>query len=172
MNTKPRKSELDLEHRPAYRFSILAALSTRAMAGMLAERAGLTVSGWRALSIIGAHEPLSSGSVARHSSMDPDKVTRAVDRLVAKGLVSRAADAADRRRVLLTLTARGRRVFDEIDGRRRELDVEFLSVLSDGERKALFAILDKLELQARRIFTGRGAWRSLVRAAKVRGARK
>ncbi len=162
MSTRPDETELDLEHRPAYRFSILAALSTRAMAGLLAEHSGLTIAHWRALSIIGAHEPLSSSSVARHSSMDADKVTRAVDRLVAKGLVARESDKADRRRVVLTLTARGRKTYGEIDRRRRELDAEFLRVLSDAERKAFFATLDKLELQARCIFTGRDAWRALV----------
>lgn len=168
MSRKPPRAELDLEHRPAYRFSILAALSTRAMAGLLAERSGLTVSGWRALSIIGTHEPLSAGSVAKHSSMDADKVTRAVDRLVARGLVARRADAADRRRVVLTLTAKGRRVYGDIDSRRREIDAEFLSVLTEAERRAFFATLDKLELQARRIFTGRDAWRGLVSAPRSR----
>lgn len=162
MNAKPRQSDLDLEHRPAYRFSILAALSTRAIAGMLAKKFGVTVAGWRALSVIGAFEPVSSGNVAHRSSMDADKVTRAVDRLVGLGLVARKVDAEDRRRVVLTLTARGRRVHDEIDRQRRDMDVEFLSVLSEAERKSLFAALDKLELQARRIFTGRDAWRALV----------
>jgi DNA-binding MarR family transcriptional regulator len=168
MNAKPRESELDLEHRPAYRFSILAALSTRAMSGLLAERAGLTVSGWRAFSVIGAWEPISSGGVARRSSMDADKVTRAVDRLVEKGLVARKVDAADRRRVSLTLTTKGRRIYADLDHARRAIDVEFLSVLSEAERRSFFAALDKLELQARRIFSGRDAWRGLVGASKPR----
>lgn len=169
---KPRESELDLEHRPAYRFSILAAMSTRAMSGLLAERAGITVSGWRALSVIGTFEPVSSGGVARRSSMDADKVTRAVDRLVAKGLVARKVDPEDRRRVALTLTPRGRRIFTDIERSRREIDVEFLSVLSESERRSFFAALDKLELQARRIFTGRDAWRGLTgRGGKAAGRR-
>lgn len=162
MKSKPLQSQLDLEHRPAYRFSILAALSTRAMAGMLAERFAITVAGWKALSMIGAFQPISSGAVARRSSMDPDKVTRAVDQLANKGLVAREVDPEDRRRVVLTLTPRGKRAYTEIDGMRRQVDVEFLSVLSDAERKSFFEALDKLELQARRIFTGRDAWRGLV----------
>jgi DNA-binding MarR family transcriptional regulator len=104
--------------------------------------------------------------------MDADKVTRAVDRLVAKGLVARKPDAADRRRVVLSLTARGRRVYAAIDRRRREIDVEFLSVLTEAERRNLFAALDKLELQARRIFTGRDAWRGLVTQARSGRTRK
>lgn len=168
MTAKSLLSELDLEHRPAYRFSILAALSTRAMAGMLSERFRITVAGWKALSMIGAYEPISSGMVARRSSMEPDKVTRAVDQLVGKGLVARKVDPADRRRVVLTLTASGRRAYGEIDRMRRQVDAEFLSVLSDSERKAFFEALDKLELQARRIFTGRDAWRGLVAERQVR----
>jgi hypothetical protein len=75
-------------------------------------------------------------------------------------------DPEDRRRVVLTLTARGTRAYTEIDGMRRQVDVEFLSVLSDVERKSFFEALDKLELQARRIFTGRDAWRGLVGGSK------
>jgi len=167
----PLQAQLDLEHRPAYRFSILAALSTRAMAGMLAERFSITVAGWKALSMIGAFGPISSGSVARRSSMDPDKVTRAVDQLVDKGLVARKVDREDRRRVVLTLTARGKRAYGEIDGMRRQVDVQFLSVLSETERRNLFAALDKLELQARRIFNGRDAWKGLVDAGRKRRAK-
>jgi DNA-binding MarR family transcriptional regulator len=155
-------ANLDLEHRTAYRFSMLAAQSTRCM-GDLYRRLGLTVSGWSTLSIIGRYEPIYPGSIAERTSVDPDKVTRAVDRLVAKGFVARKVDAADRRRIVLTLTARGRRVYTEIDQVRRAVEKKFLSVLTKDEFARFNAALGKLEVQARRIFTGKGAWRALVR---------
>src|SRR3954471_8132025 len=97
---------LDLEHRTAYRFSMLAAQSTRCMADLY-RKAGITVGGWRTLSLIGRYEPIYPSSIAERTSVDPDKVTRAVDRLVEKGLVARKVDNADRRRIALRLTARG-----------------------------------------------------------------
>lgn len=159
MSAKPRNSELNLENRLAYRFSNIAAFSYRSIAGMLSERYGMTVAGWRAISVIGAYQPISSGGVASRCSMDADKVTRAVDRLAAKGLVVRKVDPADRRRVILTLTARGRRAHDEIDEVRRRMDAEFLGAIPEIERKALFATLDRLEQQARTVYTGRDTWR-------------
>ena len=158
---KPARINLDLEHRTAYRFSMLAAQSTRCMADLY-RKLGLTVGGWRTLSLIGRYEPIHPGSIAERTSVDPDKVTRAVDRLVDKGLVARKIDKLDRRRVVLTLTARGRRVHAEIDQVRRAVEEKFLSVLTKDELKGFNAVMDKLEAQARRIFTGKGAWRALV----------
>ena len=94
--------------------------------------------------------------------MDADKVTRAVDRLVSRGLVARKVDAEDRRRIVLRLTARGRRVHAEIEQVRRAIEERFLSVLSAEELARFNATLGKLEAQAARIFTGKGAWRELV----------
>ncbi len=158
---KVQASSLDLEHRTAYRFSLLAAQSTRCM-GELYRKVGLTVGGWRTLSIIGRYEPIHPGSIAERTSVDADKVTRAVDRLVAKGLVARKVDPEDRRRIVLTLTARGRRVYAYMDHVRRSIEEQFLSVLTLEELAAFSATLDKLETQARRIFTSKASWRELV----------
>ncbi len=172
-----KSSSLALEHRLAYRFSILSAQSTRCL-GDLYRKLGLTVGGWRTLSLIGRYEPIYPSTIAERTSVDADKVTRAVDRLVSKGLVARKVDAEDRRRIVLTLTARGRRVHTEIDQVRRQIEEKFLSVLSPDELARFKATLDKLEAQAGRIFTGRGAWRGLIegmsspKAAEAKPARR
>src|SRR4051812_2371262 len=162
---------LDLEHRTAYRFSMLAARSTRCMADLY-RNLGLTVGGWRTLSLIGRYEPIHPSSIAERTSVDPDKVTRAVDRLVHKGFVARKVDSEDRRRIVLRLTARGRRVYEELDHIRRKIEEKFLSVLSKDELRGFNATLDKLEAQAGRIFTGKGAWRELVEGPGAATAKK
>ena len=154
-------AELDLEHRTAYRFAVLSAMSTRSVADLY-RRHGLTVGGWRTLSLIGHHEPIHPGSIAARTSVDPDKVTRSVDRLVDNGLVARAEDSADRRRVVLRLTARGRKVYREIEKVRRAMERELLGVLSGGELRAFLGTLDKLEAQARKIFQRKGGWKAIV----------
>ena len=159
-------SNLSLEHRLAYRFSILAAQVTRCT-GDLYRKHGLTVGGWRTLSIIGRYEPIHPGGIAERTSVDADKVTRAVDRLVANGLVARKTDARDRRRIVLTLTALGRRVHGEIDQVRRVTEEKFLSALSRDEAARFYAALEKLEAQANRIFASRGAWRELVQGTSA-----
>ena len=100
--------------------------------------------------------------VAYHSSLEADKVTRAVDKLVAKNLVVRKGDRKDRRRVVLTLTPKGRRVYEEIESVRRAIERRFLSVLSAKEMNIFFDAMDKLQDNARRIFVGRDAWKAIV----------
>jgi len=151
-----RNSPYDVEHRTAYRFSMLSTMTTRAIAALF-RRHGLTDLGWRVFSLIGHYEPVHPSHIAKRASFDPDKVTRAVDRLVRVGLVARSVDSADRRRIILKVTPRGRRVYDEIERTRRSMEKEFLSVLDAAELKAFFAALDKLEAQARKLFQVRRA---------------
>jgi DNA-binding MarR family transcriptional regulator len=146
-----RKSTYDVEHRTAYRFAMMSAMSTRSMASLFRRR-GLTDLGWRVFSLIGHHEPVHPSHIAKRATFDPDKVSRAVDRLVRSGLVTRTVDSADRRRIILTLTPRGRKVYSEIEQARREMEREFLSVLTPEELRAFHAALDKLEAQSRKLF--------------------
>ena len=54
----------------------------------------------------------------------PDKVTRAVDRLVQLAYVERKQDAADGRRVALSLTFLGQKVYADIEGLTRRVELE------------------------------------------------
>ena len=154
-------SDYDLEHRVTYRLALLSARNTRSVLDLYRKH-GLTVAAWRALSLIGHHEPIHPSNISERSSVDPDKVTRAVDALVARGYVARNGDSRDRRRVVLTLTPRGRKVYVEIEGVRRRIEERFLGVLSAAEKRQFLALLGRLEEQGRRLFTGRDAWKAIV----------
>lgn len=56
--------------------------------------------------------PLSLNELARRTFTDRSSVSVVVDRLVDAGFVSRATDPADRRRVQVRITARGRRILE------------------------------------------------------------
>ncbi|HMN78995.1 MAG TPA: MarR family winged helix-turn-helix transcriptional regulator [Burkholderiaceae bacterium] len=141
-----------LEHRIAFRFSRLVAMNLRCMAGVYAKRFKLTTTLWRIFSIIGRYEPVFPGVVAQYSTMDADKVTRAVDRLVDMKLLIRNTDATDRRRVVLSLSAKGRAVFGEIEAASQSLDARWRGVLTAEEARSFLAAMDKLETQARTLF--------------------
>jgi DNA-binding MarR family transcriptional regulator len=64
----------------------------------------------------GAPEGLSCGEIAsRMITRDPD-VTRLLDRMEKRGLISRARESRDRRMVTTRITPRGRKVVDRLDG--------------------------------------------------------
>ncbi len=68
-------------------------------------------------------------------------MTRMVDRLVRKGLVSRRRASTDRRTVRVSLAAPGRQLVLEVTRQRRAELAVILSRLSDHDRRPLLAAL-------------------------------
>lgn len=75
---------------------------------------GVSAMDQRALGVIGARGPLSAGALAKEIGLTPGAVTGMVDRLARAGLVTRAPDPADRRRVVIRVADTGRAVFGDV----------------------------------------------------------
>ncbi|MFI6578498.1 MarR family winged helix-turn-helix transcriptional regulator [Nocardiopsis sp. NPDC050513] len=71
-------------------------------------------------------------------------MTNRVDRLVARGLVTREVDPDNRRRTLVTLTPEGLEVIDRAVGGHVANQERLLAALDEGERERLAAVLRKL----------------------------
>lgn len=145
-------AQSSLERRLAYRFSMLSTQNMRWVGSKYTKKFGISTAGWRVMSIIGRYEPIFPGVAAQRCTMDADKVTRAVDALVEMGYVIRNADAADRRRVILCLTSRGRAVYEEIEDLHRTVDAKWRLALTQEENTLLDRLLDKLEEQAAELY--------------------
>jgi len=61
-------------------------------------------------------EPVSMRAFAEELACDPSNVTGLVDRVERLGLVERVPDPGDRRIRMLTLTSKGRRLREQING--------------------------------------------------------
>lgn len=155
----PGGVSLNLERRLSYRFSILSSRIVRTVAKMYGPKYGLLPSGWKAMAAIGRYGPVSAKQVCAHTTVDPDKVTRSVDRLVERGYVRRKQDAVDRRRVALTLTPAGRKAYEDIEFVTRTVELALLGVLSLEERKLLSRLLAKLEERAGKCLGENQGWR-------------
>lgn len=88
-------------------------------------------------------EPTAS-DVVELTGIPKNSVSRAVNRLLSMGLVRRAADRADGRRAMLSLTPKGERLYVSILPRFQARQDAMLSVLSTAERKQLNTLLNKL----------------------------
>ncbi len=169
MATKARRVPLD--RNVSYRFWMIVKRLELALAAIHSRKLGISVANWRIMRVIGFFGPLSASEVGARTHLDPDKVTRAVDTLVERNYVVRRTDDADRRRVVLTLSAKGRRVYEKIESLASEMEVEFLKVLTADERKVLQNALGKLDQQSRQIVDRREGYpRRQVAAEAVRGA--
>ncbi len=77
--------------------------------------------------------------------LSPGGMTKILKQLEAKGLVVRRGDAADKRRNLVELTARGRATIGTVQSAVREFDVTLLErTLTDREQERLGQLLRKL----------------------------
>lgn len=139
---------LALEGFAPYRLAVAAHTVSRALSSIYTKEFDLSIPDWRVLANLGRFGPLNAGELAERSSLDKPKVTRALQRLEARGLTQRAVVTADRRQVRLTLTRRGRLLFRQIAALALEWEAELLGALSDAESKGLDRILTKLMRQA------------------------
>jgi DNA-binding MarR family transcriptional regulator len=146
-----RRSRLDLDHFMPYRLSVLSNRVSSAIANEYSERFGLTIPEWRVMAVLGGTPGLSAREVAERTAMDKVQVSRAVARLLRVKRVQRAADNQDGRVTRLSLSSRGRAIYDEIVPLALHLEEQFLAALSPAERKAFDQLMSKLAARARRI---------------------
>src|SRR6476620_8425804 len=76
---------------------------------------------------------LTPGALVRQTMVTSGTMTNRVDRLVARGLVERSPDPRDRRGVLVTLTATGKRTVDGAFESLLASERELLADLSDDD---------------------------------------
>jgi DNA-binding MarR family transcriptional regulator len=98
----------------------------------------------RVLAALAEFGPASQASLGRRVEMDRSDVTAAVGELAADGLVERTADAGDRRRNVITITAAGRARLAALDAILDRVQDELLAPLSAPERATLGALLTKV----------------------------
>lgn len=147
MTHKPQSKNraLRLNERVGYRFSIITKRLNQTLATVHSKQFGVSVNNWKIMSVIAFFGPLSASEVGARTSLDSDKISRAIDSMVRQGHVVRKHDKIDRRRVILNLSAAGSRVHDKIEQQASDLEIGFLSVLTAAERKTLHTALAKLE---------------------------
>ncbi len=87
----------------------VAVASRRAIAARLAERPGLTLWEYAALAELTDQGAVAQNVLAGALGIDTSDMVRLMDDLIAKELVARDRDPADRRRYRIGLTAKGRR---------------------------------------------------------------
>ena len=89
-------------------------------------------------------EGLPTLTIGERMLEDSPGVTRLVDRLIAKGLVTRERSREDRRQILCRITPPGLDLLARIDEPMDARDDDALSMLSVDEQKQLIHLLDRI----------------------------
>lgn len=108
------------------------------------ERLGLNIRELRVLRAIGDQPGLSSRSLSEATFIEQTLVSKHLRKLVDAGLVQRALESADARRVALHLTTQGQAIRETADRLGEEMEQDFLSVLTPEELTQFNRCIDKL----------------------------
>lgn len=107
---------------------------------------GVSVEQWRVLEVLSERNGVSMGEIAELVLMNHPTLTKMTDRMVARGLVHRAPDPQDQRRVLVYITDLGSELFARIrrhvDQHNSQLEEHLGQKGSAALRKLLETVID------------------------------
>lgn len=145
-------SGLNVEDFLTFRMNRLSnALRTNLTKAYL-EEFELSLPEWRLLALVARFSPLRFSEVTNRSSMDKGQVSRTLRVMAKRGLTkmkvirdrgSRSTEALAAP-VLVSITAKGRALYRAVLPVARKRQAELLMTLSEADRYALYATLDKL----------------------------
>ena len=99
---------------------------------------------YQTLSFVAEKERVSMQQVALHFKIRAPSATFLVEELVRGGLVERHTNTKDRRKVEVTLSAKGKRVFKTIHEKRDTILAKLFGSLEEKDRQDLNRILEKI----------------------------
>ena len=105
---------------------------------------GAQVEQWRVLEVLSDGRGRSMGDLADLVLMNHPTLTKMTDRMVAKGLVHRAPDEEDQRRVLVYITDLGLELFERIKSRVDTQNNALEDHLGEREAAALRQLLERV----------------------------
>jgi len=128
-----------------YRAARLATLLSRGLAAEYETRFAISVAEWRVLVHLTQISEISVRDIFTRVDMDRARVTRAVQRLQARGLVLKLVNEEDRRLVRLTLTDQGHAFAAELSRLAAAFEQRLLAALPCGAGDQMLAQFDALE---------------------------
>lgn len=133
-----------LKSHIGYRMRVVSNAVSHSFARKLAA-SGVTVAEWVILrEMYAGDDKTSPSAVADVTGLTRGAVSKLIDRLLSKGLVTRSASAEDRRYQEIALSPQAIALVPILAGLADENDASFFSVLTESEQKALMKTLAKL----------------------------
>ena len=139
----PRGGREDLDELLSGTFNSVLRIEEKSLNNRLTD--GLTITEVHTIVAVGLHERNAMTAVAARLGVTLATLTTAVNKLVAKGYIERTRDEGDRRKVLLSLTKRGRQVYRAHGLFHRAMLEEALADLTDEEERVLSRALSKVK---------------------------
>lgn len=135
---------LKLEQFLPYQLNVVASLVSQALSRVYARRYRIGVPEWRVLVTLGQYAVMTGKAVGAHTHMHKTKVSRAVALLENRKLLVRRANRADKRESLLSLTATGRAIYEELAPHALDFARRLIEILAPEDREAFNRAVNQL----------------------------
>ncbi len=145
------KAELDLNQFLPYQLNRLADRISQALEKLYAESYELNIAQWRVLAWLSHCDDLTAKKICTYTNMDKARVSRAIQSLEGRGLISRKPSQQDQRLHDLQLTTNGQALLNKLVPEAQAWEADLVSTLSAGEYRDLLSTMRKLERQLERI---------------------
>ena len=111
----------------------------------IAKSLDLTVAEFRLLRALRGEAALSVGDLARRMELSNSRLTRILDGLVDKEVVTREVSRHDRRVIVVELSMRGQKIQKTLTERYLRTHQDILDLLPEGAIDSVIAAMEKLE---------------------------
>ena len=146
MKKKPvsENVQLRLEHFLPYRLSILTNKISASIADTYRGKFGLSITEWRIMAVLGEYPKISADEVSIKTQIEKSILSRAIAKLLLRKLIEREFSKTDRRRSILTLTASGMSVYEEVVPLALQYESQLLKCFSKRECEQFSLLLERL----------------------------
>lgn len=141
-------SVLTLERFLPYRLSILSNRISHIIAETYRDKFALSITEWRIMAVLGEYPGSSADEVSIKIQIEKSIVSRALQKLLARHLVSRKIDDADRRRQNLTLTKTGLEIYQQVVPVSYDYEDRLQECFTEKERAVFNGLIDRLYAHA------------------------
>jgi len=96
------------------------------------------------MAVLGEYPGVSADEVSFKTQIEKSILSRAINKLLSRHLVSREFNPSDKRRSMLTLTETGLSVYEEIVPVAYEMEQELLACFNEEDKEQFSALVDRL----------------------------
>lgn len=144
-------SVLTLERFLPYRLSILSNRISGVIAETYKDKFALSITQWRIMAVLGEYPGASADEVSAKIQIEKSMVSRALQKLLARNLVSREMHASDRRRQNLSLTHTGLEIYQQVVPLSYDYENQLQACFTKEEREVFDSLIDRLYQHAQGI---------------------
>lgn len=145
----------DLARFMPYRLLMVTNRLSQAYARRYQAEFGITIPESRVLNVTTRFGPLSSHEICERTAMTKSRVSAALGRLVAAGLIERETDPTDQRLLRLTTSRRGRALYARIVPVALEIERAVIADIGEAGRQELMRLLASMDDRIAGLETGR-----------------